>query len=170
MGKNRFLILLLVCTFIVTTMAGCSRGTQDINDPPSGWAGQVQEPAVTPSVGEQPMEEPSELPSEQPSEQSTEEPAEEPVEEPAEEPVEEPVGEQFEQDDAPYAKVDMTLGRPMSSLYTYKLVPNKDKAREIKPSTKYAGFFTAHLDNGKTIYWVQIWRKSYIHRMRSIRF
>lgn len=148
MGKNRFLILLLVCTLIVTTMAGCSRGTQTENDPSSGWdTGQVQEPTVTPSVGEQPTEEPSELPSEQPSEQSTEEPAEEP----AEEPVEEPAGEQFEQDDAPYAKVDMTLGRPMSSLYTYKLVPNKDKAREIKPSTKYAGFFTAHLDNGKTI-------------------
>jgi len=75
MGKNRFLILLLVCTLIVTTMAGCSRGTQTVNDPPSGWdTGQVQEPAVTPSVGEQPTEEPSELPSEQPSEQPTEEP------------------------------------------------------------------------------------------------
>ena len=116
MGKNRSLILLLVCTLIVTTMAGCSRGAQTVNDPPSGWdTGQVQEPVVTPSVGEQPTEEPSELSSEQPSEQPTEEPAEEPTEEP----VEEPAGEQFEQDDAPYAKVDMTLGRPMSSIYTY---------------------------------------------------
>lgn len=135
MGKNRFIVLLLVCTLIVTTLAGCSKDKNVVTDPPTGWdSGQVKEPAVTPSEGEQTTE----LPTEEPTEQPTDETAE-------------PEGEQFVQDDAPYAKVDMTLGRQTSSIYTYKLVPNKDKAREIKPSDKYAGFFTAHLDEGKTI-------------------
>lgn len=135
MGKYKIIVIWLVLALVLTTMVGCNKSNNADNKPPSGWdSGQAKEPEPTD------VEEPSDT--DEPSEPSEPEDTAD---------TEEPFEEKFEEDDAPYAKVDMTLGRPMSSIYTYKLVPNKDKAREIKPSTKYAGFFSARLDDGKTV-------------------
>lgn len=53
--------------------------------------------------------------------------------------------------DAEYLKVDMTLGRPTSSLYTYTFMPNAGQYRSITPSQKYDGFLEAKTVDNKEV-------------------
>ena len=133
----KFWKVLLLVVIATVLFAGCNSKPSESES--TGWTSEIPntedeaEPTETPVAIEEPDTE----------EPDTEEPD---TEEPD---TEEPDIEG--EVDTGYKSVDLTLGRPMSALYTYTYTNNSDLISEVTPSTKYEGLFEGRSTEGKSV-------------------